>query len=194
MNINEKPSHSMNNLFENNGAEFSPCRKYRYRLWRIWDESKPLVMFVGLNPSTANEASDDPTIRRVTSLARNLGYGGVYMMNCYSLVSTNPAALLDVEIHCFHDIEDSINERHLDEVSKLCKDVVFAWGNFNIVRRFGRDLTMCAKFQNAKALHINKNGSPKHPLYCKATSKLVPFLHPDYSSEPKIVPVEKRAE
>jgi len=68
------------------GAEFSECRKYRYALWRIWDKSKPLVMFIGLNPSTANENVDDPTIRSVCRMTKNNGYGGVYMMNLHVLL------------------------------------------------------------------------------------------------------------
>ena len=47
----------------NSGADFSPCRKYRYKLWRIWDETLPLAMFIGLNPSTADEVKDDNTVK-----------------------------------------------------------------------------------------------------------------------------------
>ena len=66
------------------GAEFSPDRKYRYALWRIWDKSNPLIMFIGLNPSKANELKDDPTIRRVRRFAFDWGYGGVYMINYFN--------------------------------------------------------------------------------------------------------------
>ncbi len=61
---------------ENNGAIFSECKKYRYLLWRIWDRSKPLVMFIGLNPSIADGETDDPTIRRCKAFVRSWGYGG----------------------------------------------------------------------------------------------------------------------
>jgi hypothetical protein len=54
---------------EKRGAEFSPCGKYRYALWRIWDFKKPLAMFIGLNPSTADASKDDPTIKRVRATA-----------------------------------------------------------------------------------------------------------------------------
>ena len=64
-------------LFEDKifGADFSEDRKYRNALWRIWDSKKSLVMFVGLNHSSANENTDDPTIRRVISFAKAWGYG-----------------------------------------------------------------------------------------------------------------------
>lgn len=83
-------------LFEDQGAEFSEDRKYRFALWRIWDKSKPLVMFVGLNPSTANESDNDPTIKSVCRIAKSNGFGGVYMMNCFAYVSTDPKQLVDV--------------------------------------------------------------------------------------------------
>jgi len=155
-------------LFNDNGALFSECRKYRYYLWRIWDYNKPLVMFVGLNPSTANESQDDPTIKRVKSIANNLGYGGIYMMNCFPYISTNPDDLKEFE-------NTDENDRYLSVISLSCKDVIFAWGNFKIVTESGRDKELKQMFPNALALHINKNGSPKHPLYCKSDIKPVKY-------------------
>ena len=74
----------------NKGAEFSPCQKYRYKLWRIWDNTLPLVMFIGLNPSTANEINDDHTVSNVGKIAKSNGYGGFYMMNSFPFISTDP--------------------------------------------------------------------------------------------------------
>lgn len=152
----------------NAGAEFSECRKYRYALWRIWDDSKPLVMFIGLNPSTANESDNDPTIKSVCRIAKANGYGGVYMMNCFPFISTDPTRLIKTP----HEL--SVNANKLYSVGKICHDVVFAWGNFNQV---GSDVIefMVHLFPSAKALHINANGSPKHPLYCKSDTKFIPF-------------------
>ncbi len=163
----------MQTLFENklNGAHFSECRKYRYALWRIWDEAKPLVMFIGLNPSTANEAQNDPTIKSVCRIANNNGYGGVYMMNCFPYVSTDPAKLnegLTVDTN-------TKNVETIKQVGENCKDVVFAWGNFKEVGEYISGL-MTYMFPNAKALCVNKNGSPKHPLYCSYETKLIPYL------------------
>jgi len=140
------------------GAHFSECRKYRYALWRIWDHSKPLLMFVGLNPSTANEHGDDPTIRKVKAFANRLGYGGVYMMNCFPFVSTNPEKLRDVG-------NTSENDEWLQKVGLICSDVIFAWGAFAVVRDTNRDRQLTDMFPGAKALVINKDGSPRHPLY-----------------------------
>ena len=79
--------------FSKSGAVFSDCRKYRYALWRIWDENKPLVMIIGLNPSTADEISNDPTITRCKSFARACGYGGVLVANLFGFRATSPNEL-----------------------------------------------------------------------------------------------------
>ena len=64
-------------------AYFSKDRIYRYALWRIWNHNLPKVVFIGLNPSTADEIEDDPTIRRCMSYADNWGYGGYIMGNIF---------------------------------------------------------------------------------------------------------------
>lgn len=159
----------MNYLFENNesGAVFSDCKKYRYRLWRIWDNSKPLVMFIGLNPSTATASKNDNTVTKVCKVAKNNGFGGFYMMNLFALISPYPEDLLT----CDNPIMD--NDSHLKSVSEICGSIVFCWGNF-------RQSVERAKFVqqtlgDALCFVQNKNGSPKHPLYCKDETILMPF-------------------
>lgn len=150
----------------NSGAAFSEDRKHRYALWRIWDESKPLVMFIGLNPSTANETDNDPTIKSVCRIAANNGYGGVYMMNLFSYVSTDPKQLVVCD-------DNTMNDSWLSNVRKTCKDVVFAWGNFKEAER--RAAVISEYFPHALALCVNKNGSPKHPLYCSSKTTFVNY-------------------
>jgi hypothetical protein len=159
------------------GAHFSECRQYRYALWRIWDKQKPAVMFIGLNPSTANELTDDPTIRRVKSLAMNWGFGGVYMTNLFAFVSAYPEDLLK----CADAIND--NDQWLINISALSSEVIFAWGNFKEAQE--RAKQVIAMFPNAKALHINKNGSPKHPLYVKGDTVPVLFNQQSLTREHK---------
>ena len=158
-------------MFEDNnisGAEFSECRKYRYALWRIWNEGLPLIMFIGLNPSTANEVENDATIRRVISFAKVWNYGGVYMMNCFPYISTNPDDLIVND-------DNEENDHWLSIVNAFCETVVFAWGNFPIVRLKERDKQLAGMFPNAKCLVKNKNGSPKHPLYVAKNTKLINY-------------------
>lgn len=155
-------------LFIESNANFSSGRKYRYALWRIWDKTKPLVMFIGLNPSTANEDQPDPTIRSVIRIASNNGYGGIYMLNCFPFVSSDPKKLVFTRTE--------INDSWLVATAAICKDVVFAWGNFDVVRKLKRDIELLKMFPDAKCLGRNSNGSPKHPLYMKSDTKLEKFL------------------
>lgn len=155
------------NIDHNSGARFSEDRKCRYSLWRIWDVRKPKIAFIGLNPSTANETTDDATIRRVISISKNLGFGAVYMLNCFPHISTNPNALLE------YFGSTAMNDNEIKQIASECKEIVFAWGNFKVAESRGKELA--SWFPEAKALHINKNGSPKHPLYCRNDSQLILF-------------------
>lgn len=153
------------------GALFSDDRQYRYRLWREWDCSLPKrTMFIGLNPSTANETDDDPTIRRIVSFAKAWGCGSCEMMNLFSFITPYP-----------HELElddDWKKNRGLlrmvgDEVLEEGGIVLFAWGNFAEARARGAEIA--ALFPQAKCLGHNANGSPKHPLYIKGDTLPTPF-------------------
>jgi hypothetical protein len=124
-------------------------------------------MVIGLNPSQANEQVNDPTIGSIVRIAAANGYGGVYMMNCFPCVSTDPN-LVDQ-----NNVDE--NNQWLMKVSALCQYVVFAWGDFDIVRALGRDKQIQSMFDRAYCLGKNRNGSPKHPLYLKRDTKLIPF-------------------
>lgn len=164
---NDQKEKIINPFFEDSGASFSNDRKHRYSLWRIWDRDKPLVMFIGLNPSTANENDNDPTIKSVCRIAKHNGYGGVYMMNCWTYVSTDPAGIMT------NPMADQQNANLITVIASKCKDVVFAWGNFPIVKQRGKDVELQQMFPRALVLKLNKNGSPLHPLYCKSTTQLI---------------------
>lgn len=152
---------------ETSGAEFSECRKYRYALWRKWDECKPCIMFIGLNPSTASENMDDPTIRRVKRFAKDWGYGGVYMCNLFAYVSTDPKEL----ILCSDPI--GANDERLLRFAMYCKDILFAWGSFPEAEERAKIVT--EMFPQAVCLGFNKNGTPKHPLYVSANTLQVNY-------------------
>jgi len=156
-------------LFNQVSAHFSPDRKYRFALWRKWDERKPLIAFFGLNPSTANEFGTDPTIRSVMRITRHNGCGGFVMLNCFPFVSTDPDMLRD-----FGNTKE--NDRVIKRLTAQCEHVVFAWGNFKVVRDLGRDHELMKLFPKALCLGINKNGSPKHPLFIKGSTKLIPYV------------------
>ena len=142
----------------NSGADFSHCKKYRYRLWRIWDDTLPLIMVIGLNPSTADEINDDNTVRNVGKMVKHNGYGGFYMMNSFPFISTDPKQLTDLS-------NNDANDIFLLSTSTICKDVLFAWGSFKVMKETGRDKELMEMFSSALVINKNKDGSPKHPLY-----------------------------
>ena len=149
------------------GAEFSEDRKYRYALWRIWDKSKPLVMFIGLNPSTANEVEADPTIRRVTRFAEDWGYGGFYMMNLFAIVSSKPEVLLtDPDPIGFNDY-------WLWHFAQFSERIVFAWGSFKQAHSRAEEIKK--RFPGAYCLKKTKDGHPWHPLYVAANTVPTPY-------------------
>ena len=155
-------------LFDDRGAEFSECRKYRYSLWEKWDNSKPYVMFVGLNPSTATETKFDPTIVRVRNFAFDNEYGGFYMTNLHPFITAYPPELIRA---CTH--HEKLNRSIMLSIAKRCKDVVFAWGSFIEAKIPGEWAERT--FPNAKALIINQDGSPRHPLYVPGDTKLIDY-------------------
>ena len=159
---------NMNYPTENTGAEFSECGKYRYALWRIWDNALPLVMFIGFNPSTADSLENDNTMKSVIRISKQNGYGGVYMMNLFGIISKDPDI---VERDGIDPMGGNLN-CHI-KVSPLCKDVVFAWGGFKQALLVSGDFEKT--YPNALCIGKNKNGSPKHPLYKSGKSVLIRY-------------------
>jgi hypothetical protein len=150
----------------NQGADFSTDGKYRFALWRIWND-KPLIMFIGLNPSTANAQKNDPTINRVMRFAYDWGYGGVFMMNLFPFITAYPSML----------IKDRMeeNDEYIHRVAEKCGKVIFAWGNFP-KHTAGRDKQVMAMFPDACCLGKTSGGHPLHPLFKPAKLTPKPFF------------------
>ncbi len=147
-------------------ATFSEDKKHRFVLHRLWDKEKPCAMVIGLNPSNANESDDDPTIGFVTRVLNFNGYGGLFMVNLYTMITPHPEELI-MDENIEHTIElwsASMN---------YCKDVIFAWGNF---RTFGRNETAKRIYKNALCFNRLKNGEPRHAMYLKETTVLKKYL------------------
>jgi len=148
------------------GAHFSEDRIYRYALWRIWDNNKPLIMFIGLNPSTADEDNNDRTINRVKNFASDWGYGGFYMVNLFAYITPYRNELKN----CTDPVGE--NDGWLERLSKKCEKIVFAWGSSKIAKERAKEVVQ--KF-DGYALKKNKDGSPRHPLYIKSDTELQLF-------------------
>ena len=151
-----------------NTAKLSKCRNYRYALWRTWDYSKPYVMFVGLNPSTADETVDDPTLTRCINFAKSWGYGGVCMANLFAFRATQPSDMM-----ASNDPIGSENNKWLQKLAKDAALVVAAWGNGGSY--LGRSKQVIELLPNMHCLKLNKSREPAHPLYQAAKSQPVPM-------------------
>ncbi|MFD2365654.1 DUF1643 domain-containing protein [Pseudoduganella sp. GCM10020061] len=144
------------------GARFSACGRYRYSLWRYWDTAAPYCLFLMLNPSTADEVRNDPTIERCERRARAMGFGGLHVANLFAWRSTDPRALLLAD-----DPVGPGNDRAIVKAAKGAGRVICGWGNDGTL--LGRDAQVLALLRRSNiepyALAINKDGSPRHPLY-----------------------------
>ena len=143
-------------------ATFSPCRKYRYALWRLWDEAKPYVLFIGLNPSTADEVKDDPTVRRCIRYARDWGYGGLCMSNIFAFRATDPKVMKREA-----DPVGLENDEWLKDLARDAGISVAAWGTHG--SHMGRGARVIEMIDDLHYLDKTKAGHPKHPLYLPAS-------------------------
>jgi hypothetical protein len=151
-----------------NTAAFSPCRRYRYALWRSWDSARPRVLFIGLNPSTADERSDDPTLRRCMRFARDWGYGGMCTGNLFAFRATEPKAMLSAA-----DPVGPKNDAWLRRLADEAALVVAAWGNHGAYR--SRSTVVRGLLGELHCLAVNQSGEPAHPLYQPAHRRPRPF-------------------
>ena len=151
---------------------FGPDGKYRYVLSRVWDEELPFVMFIGLNPSTADNENDDPTIRKLITYCKSWGYGGFYITNLFAYVSSDPKVLKSIP-----NPVGVMNDSYIIGFSEHCKMVVCMWGNKGTL--YNRDVYVIHLLIQTKKLYCfetSVHGNPKHPLYLKADLKPCEFV------------------
>lgn len=152
-------------------ADFSDCGTYRWWLNRAWDDGDGRATFVMLNPSTADEQTNDPTVRRVCGFVRAWGFASVTVVNLFALRSTDPRRLYT------HPAPegDPRNLRAIREIAADAQLVVCAWGSHGKCR--DRSAWVLRELQRAgvvpHALSKTKSGEPGHPLY--ASADLKPF-------------------
>lgn len=150
--------------FDVKGAEFDPERKYRFRLSREWDHRKPVVLFIMLNPSTADENVLDPTLTRCRKYAEAWGFGKMMVGNLWALRSTDPKALLT-----HPDPVGFGNIGHLVTMHEASALTVVGWGanvkHPTLSQHAASVLQMLREVKPVYALRITKEGHPQHPLY-----------------------------
>ena len=154
------------------GATFSPCRRWRYLLWRRWDASKPAANFLMLNPSTADELKLDPTCARARGYAERWGYGALIVTNIFAFRNTDPDRMKAAA-----DPVGPGNDAAIVRAAQDAALVVCAWGNHGGF--LGRSREVLKKLTaNGIALHalrVNAGGEPAHPLYLPSRLPAVPL-------------------
>ena len=146
-------------------AGISRCKAYRYWLRRRWGDG-PEVVFIGLNPSTADDKTDDPTLRRIMGFSHKWGFSGVTVINLFAWRSQNPRELRKVE-----DPVGPRNNYWLKKLSHGTEPVVAAWGNGGGFR--GRNQFALATVAQLYCFGKTGQGHPRHPLYAPVNSPII---------------------
>ncbi|MEZ5943832.1 MAG: DUF1643 domain-containing protein [Planctomycetaceae bacterium] len=143
-------------------AVYDETEKYRFFLQRTWDvnSNADVVAFIGLNPSTATELQNDPTVNRCQIYARDWGYGGFIMLNIFGLRSTDPKGLKQVD-----DPTGSLNDTYIKLGVQHAKTVVCCWGTHSKLADRHQQMRELLDGQHVTCLRQTKEGFPSHPLY-----------------------------
>ena len=141
-------------------AIISDCSKYRYELHREWDKDKGKVLFIMLNPSTANAIHDDLTTRRCVKYAERWGYGGIMIGNIYPFRAKRPKDLKAWKIFGEKYSVFCENKSHVKGMSLQADIIVCAWGsNYPGITDWLKEI------KDTHYLELCDDGiTPKHPL------------------------------
>ncbi|RED12063.1 DUF1643 domain-containing protein [Pontivivens insulae] len=144
-------------------ALFSDCEHYRYRLTRVWDAAGGKLHFVMLNPSTADEFRNDPTVERCERRARTLGYGAFRVTNIFAFRATDPKVMRAAA----DPVGGSANDVAILEGANWADATVCAWGTHGAYLNRGQAVEALLRDTHRPLLHLglSKAGHPKHPLY-----------------------------
>jgi len=156
----------MSNHVDWGGAD----QEYRYALWRVWGNETNFVQFVGLNPSTADESLNDPTIRRCIQFAKDWGFEALCMTNLFAFRATDPKNMKAAEAPVGLQ-----NDLWLKEVSREAGTVIACWGAQGDF--LGRDLEVSTLIPEMKCLKLTQGGHPRHPLYLKKDLVPIDYVH-----------------
>lgn len=146
------------------GATFSEDRAYRRSLWRVWNSDLPALTIIMLNPSKAGETESDPTVSRQIERAKRLGCGGLFVVNAFDLVATDPR---DMKRH--PEPNSAENDKVILTAATVAVSsggyVIAAWGANATHRNRHREMMELLKDVPLYALKLTQAGIPSHPLY-----------------------------
>lgn len=159
-------------IYVESTAVLSDDKLYRYLLRRVWDTTKPRMLYVMLNPSTADAEADDATIRSCVRLAATLDYGSIEVVNIFAWRATNPKDLTD--------LDDPVGPRNYStfvSAVRRCNVVVCAWGAHAMAQVRSVYVVQYMEWRRpgARCFGKTKSGAPKHPLYIKGGTPLEAF-------------------
>jgi hypothetical protein len=152
-------------------AILSECKLYRYRLTRWWDDTKPMALFWGLNPSVADAERNDPTVRRFIHFARRENCGGFIAVNWFAWRATDPRELVR---RSDQPIIGAGNPLWIRNSIELCRGpIIAAWGGHRIINDRLKELPYLLNGHNLQCLGTTRDGSPRHPLYVRNDAPLL---------------------
>lgn len=154
-------------------AELSGCGRYRYLLRRQLGMGERICTFVMLNPSTADATLDDPTIRRCIGFAARWDMHWLYVVNLFAWRATSPDAMKAVA-----DPIGPENDAFLQRVIPQSDCVVCAWGKHGSHRGRAKQVIDAFPRRVFHVLALNKDGSPKHPLYVRGDTQPQEWVTP----------------
>lgn len=143
-------------------AAYSDCERYRYALTRVWDGAGGKVAFVMLNPSTATEIQNDPTVERCERRARTLGFGGFRVTNIFAWRDTDPRRM-----RVATDPVGPHNDESILDAAAWADQIICAWGTHGAHLARGPQVQSMLRQTGRPLFHLglSKAGHPKHPLY-----------------------------
>ena len=152
----------------NSIAIYSDCERYRYALTRVWKFEASRLVFVMLNPSTATEVQNDPTVERCERRARTLGFGSLQVTNIFAWRDTDPKKMRTAKDPIGPD-----NDKTIMEACSWGDQIIGAWGTHGAHLGRGVQVKQILRSSDKPVFHlgISKGGHPKHPLYIAYSQK-----------------------
>ena len=152
-------------------AVFSSCGHYRYSLSRVWLPAADKIIFIMLNPSTACERKNDPTVERCERRARRLEFGGFMVCNIFAFRATRPEMLREVD-----DVVGPDNDRAIIDGCDWADKIVCAWGDHGELLGRGREVGTALRNRGHTLYRLGSSvtakGHPRHPLYRPYSERL----------------------
>ena len=158
-----------------NDCHFSPDRRHRYTLVHRWNPlfGDRLILWIGLNPSTADEARLDPTLTRIRTFSQREGYDGFLMANLFALRTPYPEEMMAAP-----DPVGPENDAALLAAAARCERVVAAWGAGGFFQERALAVAQLLSGHKLWCLGVTQTGDPRHPLYVKASQPMIRWTPP----------------